>query len=65
MSRPEIETSEYAPIRCLLELRYDGTVSVLARRGCSERDIHDLLTQFAAAAWPDLPTGSLPLGTQP
>lgn len=48
-------TPEHPPIWCLLELRYDGTVSIIVKRGCSNHDLHELLTLLAAAEWPPDP----------
>jgi len=45
------EVSEHLPIQCLLELHYDGTVAVTAKRGCSDEEIRDLLTQLAGGTW--------------
>ncbi len=41
------EVSEHPPIQCLLELHYDGTVSVTAKHGCSDEEIRDLLHRLA------------------
>jgi len=45
------ELSEHPSIHCLLELHYDGTVSVAAKRGCSDEEIRDLLNQLAGGMW--------------
>ncbi len=47
---PEKE-ADHPPIQCLLELHYNGTVSVTAKRGCSEEEIRDLLHQLAGGMW--------------
>ena len=43
---------EHPPIQCLLELHYDGTLAIVARRGCTDQDIHDMFRQFTDAVWP-------------
>lgn len=49
---PHTPAEEHPPIQCLLELRYDGTVAIIARHGCTTQDIHDLLHQLTHATWP-------------
>lgn len=44
---PPAVTPDHPPIQCLLELRYDGTVAIIAKHGCTNEDIRDLLRQLA------------------
>ena len=46
-----IHVSEHPSIQCLLELHYDGTVSVTAKQGCSDEEIRDLLNQLTGGTW--------------
>lgn len=47
------EAADHATIHCLLQLSYDGTVSVIATRGCTGADAHNMLQLLANGAWPD------------
>ena len=48
---PGGSADEHPPIQCLLELRYDGTVGVVTKRGCTDQDIYETLRQLAEARW--------------
>lgn len=50
---PTTESADDQPIQCLLELHYDGTVVVTAKRGCTNEEIRDLLSQLASGTWLD------------
>src|SRR5829696_4011840 len=34
---------DHPPIRCVLELRYDGTLAITRLPGCTISDVHDIL----------------------
>jgi len=56
---PSPGTADHAVIRCVLDLRYDGTLAVTATHGCTESDVHDLLDLLHSAhRTPDDPTGT-------
>lgn len=38
-------------IECRLQLSYDGTISVLAKRGCTDLEVYELLMLLASARW--------------
>ena len=38
-----VPTRPQPPIRCLLELRYDGTLTLTRQAGCTEEDVYDIL----------------------
>src|SRR5215218_5794985 len=43
---------DHPPIRCVLELRYDGTLTITRLPGCTESDVHDLLRLLAQSDGP-------------
>ena len=45
IAQPQPEP-EHRPIQCLVEMLYDGTISVVVRPGCSVADVHDMLQQL-------------------
>lgn len=49
---PELADSsaprEHPPVYCLLQVNYNGSVSILARNGCTDADVRELLTILAA-----------------
>lgn len=47
---------EHPLVACLLLVNYDGSVSVLARRGCTDADIRELLTTLASGLATTAPT---------
>jgi hypothetical protein len=53
-------TTELVPdhpsIHCLMELRYDGTVSVIAKSGCSDSEVHEMLSLLASGTGNLLPS---------
>lgn len=51
-----IEPSEHPSIQCLFELRYDGTVSVISKSGCSNLDVFEVLRLLLTADWAFDPT---------
>jgi len=42
---------EHPPIQCLLELRCDGTVVVITKRGCTDLDVYQTLRLLADSKW--------------
>lgn len=45
---PTMTDTEHPPVCCLLQLNYDGSLSILARRGCTDADVAELLAAFVA-----------------
>jgi hypothetical protein len=43
---------EHPPIRCMLEMRYDGHITITRQPGCTPTDVYDILRLLTQSGGP-------------